>query len=150
MKSYRRYLKFPRRIDSRCKSSKRTLRCYQGSSEAKEKEDKKAPGINPELTPLDTALDELIERERECAKNLEVENKKTKEDQELARSIRQETVETFAETRARKLDKNEDDRGPNARKKSRSSGSETLAYLEEKIEKETKLKEQKLELRKKN
>ena len=34
-------------------------------------------------------------------------------------------------------------------KKSRSSGSETLACLKEKIEKETKLKEQKLELRNK-
>ena len=117
--------------------------------EAKEKEKKMASGINPEVTPLDTTLEELIERERECAKNFEVEDKTAKEDQELARSIRQEAVETFAETRARELDENEEDTGPNARKKSRISGSETLAYLKEKIKKETKLKEQELELRKK-
>ena len=117
--------------------------------ERKEKEEKMASGINPEVTPLDTTLEELTERERECAKNFEVEDKKAKEDQELARSIRQEAVETFAETTARKLDENEEDTGPNARKKSRISGSETLAYLKEKIKKETKLKEQELELRKK-
>ena len=34
--------------------------------EAKKKEEKRASGINPEVTPLDTALEELIEREREC------------------------------------------------------------------------------------
>ena len=60
--------------------------------EAKEKEEKMASGINPEVTPLDAALEELIEQEKECAKNFEVENKKAKEDQELARSIRQEAV----------------------------------------------------------
>ena len=67
----------------------------------------------------------------------------------MARFIRQEAVETFAETRAKKFDENEEETGPSARKKSRSSGSEILAYLKEKIEKETKLKEQELELRKK-
>ena len=40
--------------------------------EAKEKEEKVTSGINPEVTPLDTALEELTERERECAKNFEV------------------------------------------------------------------------------
>ena len=87
MESYRRYLKFPRWIQSRYKSSKRTLRCYQNSFEAKEKEEKRASGINSEVGPLHTAHEELIERERECAKNFEVEDKKAKQDQELARSI---------------------------------------------------------------
>ena len=101
--------------------------------DAKEKEEKRASGINPEVTSLDTALEERIGRERECPKNFEVEDKKATKDQELARSIRQEAVEAFAETRARKLDENEEDSGPSARKKSRISGSETLAYLKEKI-----------------
>ena len=105
--------------------------------------------INPEVTPLDTDLKELIERERERAKNFKVDDKKAKEDQELAQSIRQETVEILAETRGRKWDKDEEETGPNARKKSRGSGSETPVYLKEKIKKETKLKEQELELRKK-
>ena len=116
--------------------------------EAKEKEEKMTSDINPEVTPPDTALEELSEQERECAKNFEVENKKEKEDQELARSIRQEAVEPFAEIRAKKFDGNEEETGPIARKKSRSFGSESLAYLKKKIEKETKLKEQELELRK--
>ena len=47
------------------------------------------------------------------------------------------------------MDENEEDTGPSARKKSRRSGSKTSVYLKEKIEKETKLKEQELELRKK-
>ena len=62
------------------------------------------------------ALEELIERETESAKNFEVEGKKAKEDRELARSIRQKAEETFAETRARKLDENEEDTGASARK----------------------------------
>ena len=37
------------------------------------------------------------------------------------------------------MDKNEEDSGPSARKKCRSSGSKTLAYLNEKIEKENKV-----------
>ena len=56
--------------------------------EEKEKEKKRASGINLEVTSLDTALEEHIEGERECAKNFEVEDKKEKEDQELVRSIR--------------------------------------------------------------
>ena len=60
------------------------------------------------------ALEEIIERERQSAQNYEVEDKKAKEDQELARSIRQEAVETFAET---KLDENEKDTEPSEGKK---------------------------------
>ena len=44
---------------------------------------------------------------------------------------------------------NKENTGPNGKKKSSSSGSETLAYLKEKIEKEAKFKEQELDLRKK-
>ena len=46
------------------------------------------------------------------------------------------------------MDKSEQDAGSSAGKISRSPNSKTVAYLKEKIEKETKLKEQ-LELRKK-
>ena len=46
------------------------------------------------------------------------------------------------------MDESEKDAGSSAGKISRSPNSETVAYLKEKIEKETKLKEQ-LELRKK-
>ena len=46
------------------------------------------------------------------------------------------------------MDEIKEDTGPITKKKSRSSGSETLAYLKEKIEKETKFKEQGLDLRK--
>ena len=46
------------------------------------------------------------------------------------------------------MDESKEDTGESARKKTRSSGSETLTYLKEKIEKETRLKEQEVELRK--
>jgi len=96
-------------------------------------------------------LEELIEREKESVKTFEDKDKKTKEDQELARSIRQEAVETFKETRLRKVEEAADNGVVEAsvKKRPRSSGIETLAYLKEKIEKETTLKEQELELRKK-
>ena len=114
-----------------------------------EKEEKRASGINSEVAPLDTALENLIERERQCAKNFEVEDKKAKQDQELAQSIRQEAVKLFAETKARKFNQSEEDTRPSATKKSKYSGSEMLAYLKDRIEKEAKLKVQELELRNK-
>ena len=52
-------------------------------------------------------------------------------------------VKVFAETRARELNEREEDTGPSARKKSGSSGGETLAYLKEKIEKKNKVKRKK-------
>ena len=81
--------------------------CYgviKAHFEPKEKEELSAFEINPEVKPLDTALEEL--REREYAKIFEMEDGKAKEDQELAQSIRrQEVVENFAETWVRKLEK---------------------------------------------
>ena len=68
--------------------------------EAKQKEEKRTSGINPEITPLGMAPEELTERESKCSKNFEVEDKKANKDQKLARSIRQEAAETFAKTRA--------------------------------------------------
>ena len=119
---------------------------------AKQRNEIKASGINPEHTVLDVALEDLIEKEREYIKTFEENVEKNKADQELARSIRLEAVETFNETRLRKEGNDDEDlrtvSGPSAKKRSRSSGSETLAYLKEKIEKETALKEQELELRK--
>ena len=84
---------------------------------------------------------------RERAKNFEVEDKKAKEDQELAWSSRQEAVETFAEIRARKIGRKRKGYRAKCKEKSRGSGSEIFAYLKQKIKKEAKLKEQELELR---
>jgi len=106
--------------------------------QAKQRDEQRASGISPDVTPLDTALEELIEREKESVKTFEDKDKKNKEDQELARSIRQEAVETFQETGLRKLEQTADNGVVKAsvKKKPRSSGSETLACLKEKIEKE--------------
>ena len=83
-------------------------KCYgviKAHFEGKEKEEQSALEINPEVKPLDTALEEL--QEIECAKIFEVEDRKAKEDQELAQSVpRPEVVEHFVETRVRKLEKN--------------------------------------------
>ena len=49
-------------------------------------------------------------------------------------------LQKLTETRARKLDKKKKKLQGQRQKKSRSSGSETLADLYKKIEKETKLK----------
>ena len=103
--------------------------------ETKEREEKRASEISPEVTLLDTTLEELLEGEKDCTKNLEVKDKKANEYAELVRSIRQEVFETFAETKTRKLNEDEEDTGPSARRKSRSSGSAILTFLKEKIKK---------------
>ena len=66
---------------------------------------------------------------------METSTKKAKSEGELlqAQEMRKESLETFAETRKRK----EDD-GECSRKRSRNSTSDTLKYLKEKSEQDTK------------
>ena len=105
------------------------------------REQDKASGIDVEETPLDTLLDEIIERIKEMeiffAEKEKEKEQQTEEDKAACESVRNLAVESLAETRKRKgLDD-----CTNSMKKRRSSGSETVAYLREKAEKdhETKL-----------
>ena len=110
----------------------------------KEREEKKASGINPpELTNNEKGIEEIVEKTKEAAvQELNDENCKSQQERKEAIEIRQKSVETFSETRKRN---SEEDDTP--RKRGRSSGSETIAYLRQKSEVDADLKKEELRLK---
>lgn len=121
----------------------------------KMREEEKGSGIAPpELTPVEAALEEIIEKEKEFEKQYGSEDSDKKEkaekDRKTGEEMRQESLETFAETKKRKLlnDEEDDTEAPKVRK-NRRSGTDTLAYLKEKSDKEMESKKEELQMKKK-
>ena len=118
-------------------------------------EEEKGPGIAPpELTPVEAALEEIIEKEKEFEKQCSSEDSDKKEkaekDRKNGEEMRQESLETFAQTKKRKLlNSEEDDIETSKVRKNRRSGADTLAYLKEKSEKEMEVKKEELQMKKK-
>ena len=108
-------------------------------------EEEKGSGIAPpELTPVEAALEEIIEKEKDFEKQCSSEDSDKKEkaekDWKNGQEMRQELIETFAHTKKRKLlnSKEDDIETPKVRN-NRRSGADTLAYLKEKSVKEEEL-----------
>ena len=106
----------------------------------KNKDELNASDVSPEHTSLDEASEEISEKMEETDK---LHNQTTQEnainvqqDALKAQEMRQCALETLAETTKRKLEEPKSE----TKKKSRSSGSETLVYLREKAEKDQVLK----------
>ena len=98
----------------------------------KENDERRASGISPELTELDTLLEEISEQE-EASETLAadtVERKKRclEEDQMAGQEMRKRAMETLSETQKRnpKIDQN----GP--KREDRKGGDTALAFLAEK------------------
>lgn len=103
----------------------------------------KATGISPEISELDTLLEEIISRMKDVS--FEDGNKKKEQDEKrLGEDIRLQALETFAETRSRKP---EDDTKP-CKKRQRTSGSETVSFLRERMANEEAIRERELKLKK--
>ena len=115
---------------------------------SKKKEQLAASGISPEQTPLDEALEEIIERMDEAEKSYEQQSNAEKEKKDLDVAAAQEMREQACESSGETLKRKNLDTEKEAKKKSRSSGSDTMVYLKEKAEKEQELKLNELELRK--
>ena len=112
------------------------------------KAEKKASGIETDMTETEQALEEITEREDE-AENEEsnVNEAKAKEkqaDKAKAEDIRKIAMERLGETKKRKAD--EENTG---KKKKRSNGNDTIVYLREKNEMLQQLKKEELEMKKK-
>ncbi|XP_067019081.1 mRNA export factor GLE1-like isoform X2 [Acropora muricata] len=118
-------------------------------------DEEKGSGIAPpELTPVEAALEEIIEKEKEFEKQCSSEDSDKKEkaekDRKNGEEMRQESLETFAQTKKRKLLNGEEDdiETPKVRT-NRRSGADTLAYLKEKSDKEMEVKKEELQIKKK-
>ena len=115
---------------------------------AKWSKEDKASGISPDLTEIDEALLDLIERfnESDASRNKEAAEKKSKTEDDLikAQEIRNTSLETFGESRKRK-----EEIGEGSQKRSRSSSKDTLSYIKEKSEREFSLRQDELKLKEK-
>ena len=104
----------------------------------------KASGITPDVTEVDEALADLVERFEQADDEFKMEsnNKKAKieEDMSKAQEIRRKSLETLGETLP-------DD---SLTKKTRNNGTDTVNYLREKMEKDAELKKEEIELKKKD
>ena len=95
-----------------------------------------ASGISPKNNSLDAAAENIIEKMEEEEKTYEQENviEGEKKEQEVANAqeMRERALASFAETKKRNKDSKDSQK---EKKKTQSSGSETLIYLREKAEK---------------
>ena len=120
----------------------------------KMREEENGSGIAPpELTPVEAALEEIIEKEKEFEKKHTTEDSDKKEkvekDRKTTEEMRQESLETFAETKKRKASNGEEEETEGAKfKKNRRSGTDTLAYLKDKSDQELEVKKKELEMQK--
>ena len=114
---------------------------------AKNREKLVATGVSPEQSQLDVALEEIVQKmdeaELENKTNENNANEKRSKELEHAKDLREMVSETLGETSKRKSEES----GP-AGKNRRSNGSDTLAYLREKGEKEQEMRKTEFYLRK--
>ena len=110
-------------------------------------EEEKGSGIAPpDLTDNETAIQEIIEKSIEAALHFQEESNKENADKEKAEQIRLKALETFSETRKRSSSTDQDDESPKSRR-SRSNGSETVAFLKVKAEKDADLRQEEIRLK---
>ena len=115
----------------------------------KMRDEEKGSGIDPpELTDVEKGLEEIIEKWKEADTQVqnqsEDKRKQTEVERHKAEEMRSQSLETFQQTRKRLG--NESTEAPKCKK--RSSGTETIAFLKLKAEKDAELKQQELDLRK--
>ena len=133
------------------KVSKRSVRdrltLLQQKYKAKMRMEEAASGIDCQETKLDKALEEIIEKEKAAtdARSLQDDNKKT--EKAAAEEHRNRAVERLGETKKRNAEK-QDEKAQTA-KKGRRSTSEVVEFLKEKSERESVLRKEDLELRRK-
>ena len=119
---------------------------------AKNVAEQKASGIAVDPpTPTETLLEEIDTKIVEFDKSFQAKtdeiNQKNEHEKKAINDIRMQALETLSETNKRKEEEGEDTKC-SKRKRQRSSGSDTIAYLREKSAKDYELELKKLEARK--
>ena len=123
------------------------LTLLQQKHKAKMRMEEAASEIDCQETKLDKALEEIMEKEKAAtdARSLQDDNKKT--EKAAAKEHRNRAVERLGETKKRNAEK-QDEKAQTA-KKGRRSTSEVVQFLKEKSERESVLRKEDLELRRK-
>ena len=109
------------------------------------KHEEKASGIETEMTNLEKALEDLIEREDAAESEQRVVDDQKKQDRENATDMRKSEMESIGQTKKRK--ESNDDENEGRKFKKRSSGNATVAYLKEKNEHLQEMHKKELEMK---
>ena len=136
-----------------CKAKKKPLLCVTDitsleTMRLKIKNEEKASGISPTRSELEEALEYLIEKE-DASDEIHKNNLNKKDDlveREKAEEVRKVAMESLGATKRRKEDEKENSNKEPKRR--RSAGSDTVAFLREKSEKEMEARAADCELRK--
>ena len=116
----------------------------------KQNQERRASGVEVEVEEIDVLLEEItqLKNESELMAKTESEEKANKAEKEIAvaKNIRQQCMETWSESKKRAAS---DTDVPDAIKRKRNNGNETIDYLREKSQKDLEIKQQELELKQK-
>ena len=111
------------------------------------REEEKASGIEvEELSELDLALEEIIEKEKAANAQLDLEESVKKnelQDKANAEEMRLQAMERLGESKKRR-EASELTAGDQKKKKARRSGSDTLDFMREKMEKDMTMKQEEM------
>ena len=118
--------------------------------QAKLKMEEKSTGIDVETSELDVLLEEILEKDNAAKEKMESDDgnkrKIAENDKIAAEDMRKQALERMGQTAKRKKGGDESEA---TKKKSRRSTADAVEYLKERAAKEIALKEQELELTKK-
>ena len=113
---------------------------------AKLKREETASGIDTEMSEVEKALEEIIDKEQAADKTQQEDSdtKRAKETQERlnATEMRSRAMEKLGETQKRKAEQSEHNI---SKKKTRSNGNDTLVYIKQKNEQAKELKMEEIE-----
>ena len=108
--------------------------------------------VPPDLTPVENAIEDIMERELEMEilhrEEYDEKNRKLEKDKKTPEEMRLQSLETFSETRKRKAETSDEDNENPKPKKTRLSDSATLLYLREKAQQDMEFKKEELQLKK--
>ena len=111
--------------------------------------EERASGISDDNSELDNLLEEILEKEKAAKEKLDNDDESLANEKAAAEDMRKHALERVGQTAKRKSE----EEGPEAEKsksrKSRKSTGEAVEYLKERASKEIQLREQELEMRKK-
>ena len=80
------------------------FKLLEGRFKKKNRDEINSTGISPEVTELDTLLEEIISRTDEAARSFENKSAKERNEKELGEHVRLQALETYTETRKRQGD----------------------------------------------
>ena len=121
------------------------MKILERDCKARKREAKRGSGISPEYREIDQIMEDYLERrdEEEAKQGKESTEDRNKEDQDKVSGdeMRERTMERLAQTKKRN--------GNDEPRKKRHKSNETLDYLREAAEKECKIRQDELEMKKK-